>query len=261
MINAYILGSSVTSVVTKEMTAVIPSNSIPLTVMGKGSSFPQTSGVGKFYVGNVKDDKFTGNEIITYENTEGKTGGNQWFGWRNGLFSRQKLRITFWIKFVDRVPKQSSNFGIKVYGALSNDFVKQCKPNKWCFVEKTTVCPASGDGNHVLLIFDSINHKQTVRISQAQIQILGNILITIVQNTQTIVPPFKSLSVTGKYYIRQHSSNWDLFVSKFKIFQSCQIWHVIPFSWIKFNIFTLLCYLAILQYRMDAIHWKWSVQI
>ena len=175
------------------MTAVIPSKSIPLTVMGKGSSFPQTNGVGKFYIGNVEDDKFTANEIITYENTEGRSGGMQWFGWKNNLFSRQKLRITFWIKFVDSVPKQSGNFGIKVYGALFNDFVKQCQPNKWCFVEKTTVCRASGDGNHVLLIFDSINHKQTVRISQVQIQILGNILFTLVQENQNNSSPFYTI--------------------------------------------------------------------
>lgn len=173
-----------TSVVTRSMTAVIPSKSIELTVMGIGNSFPQKHGVGKFYTGNVEDDKFTANEIITYENTKGTSGGRQWFGWKNSLFSGKKLRITFWIKFVDRVPKQSGNFGIKVYGALFNDFVKQCQPNKWCFVEKTTVCPASGDGNHVLLIFDSINHKQTIRISQVQIQILGNILFTILQKTQ-----------------------------------------------------------------------------
>ena len=177
--NTCVLGSSVTSVVTRAMTAVIPSKSIELTVMGSGNSFPKAYGVGKFYIGNVEDDKFTANEIITYENIKGTTGGNQWFGWRNSLFSNKKLQITFWIKFVDSVPKQSGNFGIKVYGALFNDFVKRCQPNKWCFVEKTTVCRASGDGNHVLLIFDSISHKQTIRISQFQIKILGNILITI----------------------------------------------------------------------------------
>ena len=161
-------------VVKRALNALIPSESIRVTVMSKGNSFPQTYGVGKFYVGNIDDDRIAANEIITWENTAGKSGSMQWFGWQSNTFSRQTLRITFWIKFGDRVPTPSRNFGIKVYGALFNDFVRRCQSNKWFFVEKTTVCAASGDDYHMLLIFDSISHKQTIRISQVQLQITGN---------------------------------------------------------------------------------------
>ena len=43
-----------------------------------------SKGVGKFYRGNVNDDKFQPNEIITWENTQGSSGNSlQWIGWQD----------------------------------------------------------------------------------------------------------------------------------------------------------------------------------
>ena len=72
-----------------------------------------------------------------------------------------------------RVPARSSNLGMKVYGQVYNDWVSKCKANEWCFVEMEKKCRSSGDGNHVILIFDTINHKQVVRVSKFRVEILG----------------------------------------------------------------------------------------
>ena len=98
----------------------------------------------------------------------------QWLGWQDRVFANQILHISFWIKFVKRIPVQSENFGMKVYGQVYNDWVRECKVNQWCFVEMEELCRGSGDGNHVIMIFDSINHKQRVRISQFKIDLLLN---------------------------------------------------------------------------------------
>ena len=146
---------------------------IKLKIMGGWNGFPQTKGVGKMVVGGVKDDKFRSEDIITWSNTKGVVGPYQWFGWQDAMFSGKMLKYSFWIKFVNSVPAVSGNFGMKVYGMVHNDFLKGCSANEWCYVEKTVKCAASGDGNHVILIFDSIARKQKVHISKFQVQILG----------------------------------------------------------------------------------------
>jgi len=167
--------------------SVIPSlspsaNSRPK-VMGKFADFPRNEGVGRMYVGDVEDveEKFPAEEVITWENTYGCAGGNQWVGWEDVAFANQKLRVTCWVKFVEKVPEPSHNFGIKVYGVLYNNWLKECTPDTWHYVERTVKCRRSGgdegggrhgDGNYVVLIFDSIQHTQTVRMSQFNVEIL-----------------------------------------------------------------------------------------
>ena len=143
-----------------------------LKIMGQWNGFPQTKGVGKMDVGGVTDDKFRSDDIITWSNTKGVAGPYQWLGWQDARFSGKVLKYSFWIKFVGSMPAASGNFGMKVYGVLYNDFLKGCSANEWCYVEKTVKCAAIGDSNHVILIFDSIPHKQTVHISKFQVQIL-----------------------------------------------------------------------------------------
>ena len=140
--------------------------------MSRSNGFPQINGVGKMYIGNVQDDMFKPGEIITWENTAGRQGPWQWFGWQDRLFANKYLRISFWIKFLGQVPSRSGNFGMKVYGQVYNDWVSRCKVNEWCFVKMEKLCRNSGDGHHVILIFDSINHRQVVRVSQLKIDVL-----------------------------------------------------------------------------------------
>ena len=54
---------------------------------------------------------------------------------------------------MDSIPAPSGNFGFKVYGAVYNDWVRNCVPNQWCRVSETVRCANQGDDNHVILIF------------------------------------------------------------------------------------------------------------
>ena len=70
---------------------------------------------------------------------------------------------------------QHNVVGMKVYGKIHNKWVSKCRANKWCYVLVATRCASSGDGNHVILIFDSINQHKTIKVSQFQVQILGEL--------------------------------------------------------------------------------------
>uniref|UniRef100_A0A7M5WK27 Uncharacterized protein n=1 Tax=Clytia hemisphaerica TaxID=252671 RepID=A0A7M5WK27_9CNID len=89
-----------------------------LKLMGQWESFPQTYGVGKTYVGDVQDEVFRANEIITWENTAGRSGSTQWLGFSSSVFANKQLHIEFWINFVASVPNRSNNFGMKVYDVI-----------------------------------------------------------------------------------------------------------------------------------------------
>ena len=144
--------------------------------MNRWTGFPQTNGVGKMYVGSVTDEKFHSGDIITWENTHGKSGPWQWLGWQSEIFANETLRISFWIKFVDRVPDRSNNFGIEVCGGVKyNEFVDKCKANIWYYVEKEVKCGSSGGDENVRLWFNSISHTQKIHLSMLQVDILrGN---------------------------------------------------------------------------------------
>ena len=140
--------------------------------MGKsGKNFPEETGNGKAYLGGITDDKFDPNEVITFENKNNRGASNQWLGFSDRIFANEWLKIEFWIKFVDIIPPKSGNFGIKVYGILHNDWVDDCTVNDWCEVSLEIQNRNSGDGDHVLLIFDSVTQKHTVRIARFGITI------------------------------------------------------------------------------------------
>ena len=86
--------------------------------------FPQTNSIGKMHIGTDEHIEFKKDDIIIWENTAGKSGMYQWFGWQDKVFANQGLRISFWIKFVGQVPSPSWNFGVKIYGAVYNDWVR-----------------------------------------------------------------------------------------------------------------------------------------
>ena len=105
----------------------------------------------------------------------GHEAGGQWFGFRDRIFANKILKIEFWIKFVGSVPPKGGNFGMKVYGVLYDSWISTCSANLWCKVSMTVKNRNSGDGDHVILIFDSINRKQVIRVAQFKISVLkGN---------------------------------------------------------------------------------------
>ena len=44
------------------------------------------------------------------------------------------IRMSVYIKFVEKVPPRSGNFGFKIQGAIHNAWVDKCKPNEWTYV-------------------------------------------------------------------------------------------------------------------------------
>ena len=94
----------------------------------------------------------------------------QWCGWRVHCPKTWWMRVSCWIKFIDAVPPPSGNFGLKLHGAVCNDWVRGCRADEWHFVSATRRC-SGGDGNHVLLIFDSITQPVTVRFTDLRYEL------------------------------------------------------------------------------------------
>lgn len=60
------------------------------------------------------------------------------------------------------MPKPSPNFGFKIHGEIHNDWVKGCRPDEWCFVSAEGFAHPGGDGNHLLMIFDTVSGPRRI---------------------------------------------------------------------------------------------------
>lgn len=141
-------------------------------IVTMGSYIPITSNkIGRFSIGYGNDNLFKSSDIAVYENTAGKSGVFQWLGWITGAFTNQVIKVSVWLKFIDHVPKKSSNFGIKIYNQLFNEFVDTCRPNVWCKASAVAKYPPFGDQGAIIVIFDSINHTQKVLITQLKLEV------------------------------------------------------------------------------------------
>ena len=120
----------------------------------------------------IGSDTITSGEVqkvIIWQNTEGKVGAGQWLGLRSTKNADKDHRVQAWIKFIKQVPSPSYNFGVKVCGRFYNDFLAYCVADKWCRISQMVHCKAGGDGNAIILIFDSIPHQQMVKIYDMKI--------------------------------------------------------------------------------------------
>jgi hypothetical protein len=61
-----------------------------------------------------------------------------------------------WIKFHEKVPAGTNNFGWKIMGQVRNDWLDTCEPNEWHYISEVAPVVPGGDGNHVIFIFDSM---------------------------------------------------------------------------------------------------------
>ena len=66
--------------------------------------------------------------------------------------------------FVGSVPEPSINLGFKMFGQNVNDWLSDCQPDEWCTVESMVQVTPGGDGDHCLLIFDSMDGPRQVYI-------------------------------------------------------------------------------------------------
>ena len=72
------------------------------------------------------------------------------------------MRMKCDIKFVDSVPPPSGNFGLKMFGQVCNDWLKDCRPDEWCSIEACVGVIPNHDGNWCLLIFDTMGGPRKV---------------------------------------------------------------------------------------------------
>mmetsp|Transcript_105467 Transcript_105467/g.308356 ORF Transcript_105467/g.308356 Transcript_105467/m.308356 type:complete len:274 (-) Transcript_105467:260-1081(-) len=98
----------------------------------------------------------------------------QWCGWHQGRVPEGRwIRVSVWIKFVERVPARSADFGIKVQSVVHNDWVNGLGPDKWHYVcvDAKTVLDAASD--EILLTFNSVSGPQTVRFAGLVVQVFN----------------------------------------------------------------------------------------
>ena len=135
------------------------------------NGLPQHYGVGKIWMAQ-EYVHITGKleYVLVWENVAGKTGPGQWFGMRSQSNANKDLLVRAWIRFVDKVPKPSSNFGLKVCGKFYNNFLSECKVDEWCRIYEIVHCTSGGDGNAIWIIFDTIAHHQVVQVFAMQIR-------------------------------------------------------------------------------------------
>ena len=83
------------------------------------------------------------------------------------------MRIEFWIKFIERIPPTTSDFGLKVFDEFYNDWLEDCKSNEWYHFSKGIQTSDSGKEYSILLTFNSVFAKQVVRIADFQVTVIG----------------------------------------------------------------------------------------
>ncbi len=110
---------------------------------------------------------------IEYKKGGHGSGPWQWSGWQKHIPHHLWMRVSCWIKFVGMVPPPSGNFGLKLHGKLDNSFLKNCSPDTWEYVSSVGKA-TGGDGNHIILIFDSVREKTTIRFTELRLEIIDS---------------------------------------------------------------------------------------
>ena len=127
--------------------------------MSSRRGFPQRNLVGRMYQTQEmvpgKDDT---DHVIVWENVDGGPAAWQWVGYKSDAFKNKRFHFSAWIKFVDSVPPETWNFGLKVCGTFYNTFLKTCTANKWCRISECVYCDGN-DNNFIILIFDTVARK------------------------------------------------------------------------------------------------------
>ena len=121
----------------------------------------------------ARNKSATSGTVITWRNLKGGTRACQWFGFQSDSYKGKFFKFKGWIKFVGSVPPQSSNFGLKVCGQFYNSFISKCAPDTWYHISELVHCKG-GDGNHIILIFDSVSTKgQVVKLYDVTLMEIG----------------------------------------------------------------------------------------
>ena len=149
-----------------------------------GTSPPSTPGSNAFRPGpfrwNLAADRpcdaAAGSVVGQWKRPAGEKGqkNGQWTGWQTAIPAGKWVQMSAWIKFVATVPRAGGNFGFKIQGQLINDWVATCEADRWCLVSAVTKSNPGGDGNHNLLIFDTVPGPQTVLVAGVTMRVYGS---------------------------------------------------------------------------------------
>ena len=101
--------------------------------------------------------------VLTRNNTDTDTwrvqthtyGTLQWVGWRSSSFRNKNVTVSFDVKFATK--PTTGHYGMKFMGKLVNDWVAEAQVGEWYHVEINEILPSSGDGDHIILIFDGVS--------------------------------------------------------------------------------------------------------
>ena len=99
--------------------------------------------------------------VTSYQRSPGSgQAGGQWSGWRMALPLGSWMRLSCWIAFScdgRRKPARTGNFGLKLHGMVHNQWLDSIGDNssEWHYISAVGQA-TGGDGNHILLIFDSM---------------------------------------------------------------------------------------------------------
>jgi len=101
----------------------------------------------------------------------------QWVGWRMQVPTGKIAKMACYIKFVGAIPDRTDNFGMKFQGQLHNEWVDKTRlrPDHWHHVTATSTTTLGGDGNHFLLIFDSVPGPAQIQIGGLRLEIFDSL--------------------------------------------------------------------------------------
>jgi len=86
-----------------------------------------------------------------------KSWGWQWFGWGSNDFGYKKVKVSFDVNFAVKPEPGQGHYGMKFFGNLVNDWVDEAVVGEWKHVELEYDLPLWGDGQNILMIFDSVS--------------------------------------------------------------------------------------------------------
>mmetsp|Transcript_12474 Transcript_12474/g.39350 ORF Transcript_12474/g.39350 Transcript_12474/m.39350 type:complete len:237 (-) Transcript_12474:25-735(-) len=136
---------------------------------------PALAGRGKmtFCAGDVPPSG-SASYAIEWARRSGEPDAWQWCGWHRGrLPAGRWIRITVWVKFLERVPPASADFGIRVQGSLHNSWIGDVVPDVWRRVWVVTACVAGAPTDEVLLTFGSVLGPQVARFADLRLEVFG----------------------------------------------------------------------------------------
>jgi hypothetical protein len=142
-----------------------------------GSGFTNPEGHNAKYSIDVPPGVESRSIEFTHANQNGQVNFG-WFGPYNSVNTLvgEVYTVSFWIKFVDRIPTPVFNLGFKVHGStggsseMFNSWISNCTLGNWHYVSFQVTITTALTNDLWILIFDVLNANERIRFSDFQIE-------------------------------------------------------------------------------------------